>query len=584
MNMISQAQKDANRLGFTGVLPNGAKGITKDGDTFSVTLADGSVQKYNKDGSIFTPPTDTGAKPADNSNGNGASGTGAADGTTAKAGVGNTGNGNGASGATGSGNTGNSVFGNGFSQSSSDLGFGMSGMNMNGGFNIDPNKFMGASAGLWGALNLTSLVPLGLGSILGQGMIGKAIGNFANAVGFNFDYSKYFAQYDAQHGTQNGTTVTAGDGQPDTSGTTPATSSTQTPATGSTETPATPATSATPAAQTEQPVEQAQAPAGGGSGADDVGTTQARPRRSGGDGYSVSRHSDKVFWKKSGGATRYYVDQNGKKVEIGGYDGKTYTLNGKTYDAKTGQEIKADKPATAGKTAAHKPATQKAKVHTGGLNIAHPQLNGNFRESGFLNSLKNLNREYTLETTSSGNVYKYENADGQKMEVRFDKAGKPTKVTTHNGHFGSVYDISYHANGQRKHMTHGALEGASNVVWEDWSYDQNGVTTDYVKGARVRNKSWKDGQIYRESHAWNGGAQTVRKIPSQVLSGGSGVTFKEGDHLTWSRSGNNFVRKDSASGETWTFDKNGKLIKRELENGDVKTYNAKGWNYIRKGY
>ena len=79
MNMISQAQKDANRLGFTGVLPNGAKGITKDGDTFSVTLADGSVQKYNKDGSIFTPPADTGAKPADNGKGDGA---GATDGDT----------------------------------------------------------------------------------------------------------------------------------------------------------------------------------------------------------------------------------------------------------------------------------------------------------------------------------------------------------------------------------------------------------------------------------------------------------------------------------------------------------------------
>lgn len=168
-------------------------------------------------------------------------------------------------------------------------------MNMNGGFNIDPNKFMGASVGLWGALNLTSLVPLGLGSILGQGLIGKAIGNFANAVGFNFDYSKYFAQYDAQHSKQNGQTVTAGDGQPDTSGTNPSTSSTQAPATGSTENPATPATPAKPATQTEQPVEQAQAPTGGSGVSDDAGTTRTRP--SSGDGYSVSRHSDKVFWK-----------------------------------------------------------------------------------------------------------------------------------------------------------------------------------------------------------------------------------------------------------------------------------------------
>ena len=307
---------------------------------------------------------------------------------------------------------------------------------------------------------------------------------------------------------------------------------------------------------------------------------------SGSDEQTLSGEGSGVIMSENGGTT--YI-MTAAHVISDGSTFKVTTNDGKTYDAKTCQEIKADKTATTNKPAAQKPATQKpaaqkAKVYTGGLNISHPQLNGNFRENGFLNSLKNLNREYTIETTSSGNVYKYENADGQKMEVRFDKAGKPTKVTTHNGHLGSVYDISYHANGQRKHMTHGALENASNVVWEDWSYNQNGVTTDYVKGARVRNKTWKDGQIYRESHAWNGGKQAVSKIPTQVLKGGSGVTFKEGSHLTWSRSGNNFVRKDSASGETWTFDKNGKLIKRQMENGDVKTYNAKGWNYIKKGY
>ena len=332
MNMISQAQKDANRLGFTGVLPNGAKGITKDGDTFSVTLADGSVQKYNKDGSIFTPPKDTGAKPADNGNGNGAGGTGATDGATSKAPVGNTGNGNGATGATGSGNAGNSVFGNGFSQSSSDFGFGMSGMNMNGGFNIDPNKFMGASAGLWGALNLTSLVPLGLGSILGQGLIGKAIGNFANAVGFNFDYSKYFAQYDAQHSKQNGQTVTAGDGQPDTSGTNPSTSSTQAPATASTENPATPAT------QAEQPAEQAQptATSSAGSGTGEVSSTS-------GSTSSQATHRAAAAKKKpasTGASSKPKAKTEAELAKDGGYTKLTngkYRKNGQIYEFKDGK-------------------------------------------------------------------------------------------------------------------------------------------------------------------------------------------------------------------------------------------------------
>ncbi len=236
MNMISQAQKDANRLGFTGTLPNGAKGITKDGDTFSVTLADGSVQKYNKDGSIFTPPADSNPKPA----GNAENGTGATDGATAKTAVGNTGQGNGATGTSGNGNTGGSIWGNGFTQSSASGGFSVNSFDVNGSFNLDANKFMGASAGLWGVLNLTSAIPLGLGSILGQGLIGKAINNFASAIGYSFDYKSFFAQYDAQRQSQNGTTVTAGDVQPEASGTTQNSGTTGT--TGTTDTPATPET------------------------------------------------------------------------------------------------------------------------------------------------------------------------------------------------------------------------------------------------------------------------------------------------------------------------------------------------------
>lgn len=575
---VRQLAKD---LGYTGSIPQGATSVKK-GDNGELIFGFGNgkpSESRNTDGSIFSKPVDTPpAKPADDGNGKGANGAGAANDADNSAKVDNdAGKGNGASGAGKGAGASGSLFGNGFASGQSD--FGMSMFNADGGFEIDQAKFMKASAGLWGALNMTSMIPLGLGSILGQGLIGQAIGNFLHAINFNFTSSSFTAG--ADNDSRNGTTVTAGDGQPDTSGAKPTSTTASAPAAPATS--SAPSAPAAPATKTEQPTEQAPAPTGGsGTTTGDAGATQARP--SSGNGYSVSKHSDKVFWKKSGGTTHYYVNQNGKKVEIGGYDGKTYTLNGKTYDAKTGNEIKADAAPQKTAKAQQKPATQKAKVYTGGLNIAHPQLNGNFRENGFLSSLKNLKREYTIETTSSGNVYKYENADGQKMEVRFDKAGKPTKVTTHNGHFGSVYDISYHANGQRKHMTHGAIESASNVVWEDWSYDQKGVTTDYVKGTRVRNKTWKNGQIYREFHAWHGGKQAVSKIPTQVLKGGSGVTFKEGSHLTWSRSGNNFVRKDSASGETWTFDKNGKLIKRQMENGDVKTYNAKGWNYIKKGY
>lgn len=122
MNAISPTQKEANRLGFTGALPNGAKGITKDGNTYSITLADGTVQKYNKDGSIFTPPADTTAKPAGDGNGNGTGGVGAGNGADNNAKVdNNAGKGNGASGAgNGAGGSG-SLFGNGFASGQSDF-------------------------------------------------------------------------------------------------------------------------------------------------------------------------------------------------------------------------------------------------------------------------------------------------------------------------------------------------------------------------------------------------------------------------------------------------------------------------------
>lgn len=584
-------------------VPDGADGFIKDGDVIIFTKGGEAVDggKFNPDGSKYNPATSENANPE----------------VRTPSGTTPVGDGRGGAGRAGAGN------GNGGSSSLFNYGFSSGNTGdltanfVNGSYNIDPNKFMGAAMGFNAMSSLAQMMPFGLGAVFANNSVGTALNGFMKSVSFNFDFSRFSTSASTGDDTVSGGReddsegAVAPTGGGDKSVAELAKSRGYAPtdtdgvyknngkfykyddkskefveckadgtALGSSEQPA----------SSEQPVLSGQTT----SGQSTTGTEQStpvdntapkkKPAQTSGNEYNVSRHSDKVFWKKSGGTTKYYIDQNGKKVEISGYDGKTYTLNGKTYDAKTGQEIKADKTTTTDKTTMQKPATQRAKAYTGGLNIAHPQLNGNFRENGFLNSLKNLNREYEIETTSSGNVYKYKNADGKKMEVRFDKEGKPTKITTYSSSFGSVYDISYHANGQRKHMTHGAIESTSNVVWEDWSYDQNGTTTDYVKGVRVRNKSWKDGQVYRESHSWKGGEQTVRKIPAQVLNGGSGVTFKEGDHLTWTRSGNNFVRKDSASGETWTFDKNGKLIKRQMNNGDVKTYNANGWNYIRKGY
>ncbi len=203
--MSMKIQQLAKDLGYTGQIPKGATGVHK-GSNGELIFDFGNgkpSEARNADGSIFTKPADTApadntARPADNGAGNQP-----ADNSGA-----------------GKGNGSGSVFEN--SGQASSSGFGVSGYNMNGSFNIDPNAFMGASSNLWSTLNWTSNIPLGLGSILGKGAIGNAISNFANTVGFNFDYSKYFAEFDRQRAKQNGQTVTAGDGQPDTSGTTPA--------------------------------------------------------------------------------------------------------------------------------------------------------------------------------------------------------------------------------------------------------------------------------------------------------------------------------------------------------------------------
>ncbi len=198
---IQQLAKD---LGYKGQIPKGATGVHK-GNNGELIFDFGNgkpSEARNADGSVFSkpadpapadnaakPPADAGNKPADNS---------------------------------GSGNAGSSssVFTAGGQASS---GGSISGYDVNGAFNIDPNAFMAASANLYNTLDMTSNIPLGLGSVFGQGAIANAISNFTNTVNFQFDYKKYFEQYDAQRQAQQQQqtgAVTAGDGQPDTSGAT----------------------------------------------------------------------------------------------------------------------------------------------------------------------------------------------------------------------------------------------------------------------------------------------------------------------------------------------------------------------------
>ncbi len=198
---IQQLAKD---LGYTGQIPKGATGVHK-GNNGELIFDFGNgkpSEARNADGSIFSKPADT--APADNV----AKPTADAENKPAD----NSGSGN-------AGGTSDSVF----TAGGQATGGSISGYEVNGSFNIDPNAFMAASANLYNTLDMTSNMPFGLGSVFGQSAISNAISNFTNTVNFQFDYKKFFEQYDAQIAAQKQQqtgAVTAGDTETAASGTT----------------------------------------------------------------------------------------------------------------------------------------------------------------------------------------------------------------------------------------------------------------------------------------------------------------------------------------------------------------------------
>lgn len=199
MNAPSPLKKACDTAGYDyNKLPKGATDVKKNDDgTFTITV-NGQPTKYNKDGSVFAQPT-TGntpnPAPADNGN---AGGNKPAD------------------------NSG-SVFVQG--QGGGNGGGEITLTNVNGGYNIDPNLFMGAAAQFDASTQLSSNMPFGLGAVFGQGNIGQSLQNFLKSVTFNFDFSYFKAQRE-----QQGTTETEAGGTTETG-----TGTSTTPTTGSTE-------------------------------------------------------------------------------------------------------------------------------------------------------------------------------------------------------------------------------------------------------------------------------------------------------------------------------------------------------------
>ena len=283
--------------------------------------------KFNADGSVYDPTKSENANP---------------DKTT----KGNVGNANGA-GKTGgvdySGvpndvlknykNGSGSAFGFGFNQNTSgDIGANF----INGNYSIDAKKFMGAAAGFSAVSSIAQMIPFGLGGLFSQGAVGTMLNGFAKSISFNFDFSSMFA---------SGTNDDKKEDTPATDdlGTPTVVKKEDTPATTPADDQGTPAVKKedTPANVKETPAEEKK----------DTPAAATEDKNAPPAGYKFSKHTHNVMYKSENGATKYYIKQNGKMVEISDYNGSSYKLNGKYYNAKTGKTINAP---TANSSAAKK--------------------------------------------------------------------------------------------------------------------------------------------------------------------------------------------------------------------------------------
>lgn len=153
-------------------VPDGADGYIKDGDVIIFTKNGEALQngKFNPDGSQYDPTKSDNANPEVRN----------PSGTTGSGNNGRTGNaGNGSS---------SSLFNMGFSNNTSgDL----SAKFVNGNYDIDAQKFMGAAMGFGAMSSLAQMMPFGLGAVFANNAIGATLNNFMKSVSFNFDFKNF---------------------------------------------------------------------------------------------------------------------------------------------------------------------------------------------------------------------------------------------------------------------------------------------------------------------------------------------------------------------------------------------------------
>lgn len=554
MNRNNDLLKTARSVGYTGSLPNGANGIKKNDDgSFSITLADGTTKKYDKSGSVFNPPAETPAKPADD-------GAKPAAADNNKKVDNNSGDGKGKTNA-GSGSGSGSLFGNGFA-SNDYSGFGMNMDSLNAGFTIDPEKFMKSSAGLWGALNLTANIPFGLGAIFGQGAIGAAIGSFVNAVSFNVDYKKIVG---AMLGERS---QSAGDNPP-TGGTETATDEAPADSTTASGTSTTSGTSAS----TVKPDEQATASASASGSAAQGGSASGEASASG----AVSSR------KRTSGAHGASSSNGASSTNKAGAKGK---VNGAT-GANNAQKAKA----TSGKV---------SQNHTNAFdNLMNKMTNETsiaFAKSGITKDevAKILNKSSNYSVVKDSNSLIVVNkANNQKRIFKFDAQGRVVSVANSNSNYGGGISasVSYGQNnkiaktnfvesGRRAVETNFGASGQPTSINEKvWRQTASGGTWKTKSNTTYHKQSLGDAAKYMPkfepttqgySKTGNYAKVTTNKGTWSQTQSKNQYTFRSSDNLKkyWVDSRNGKILQEAE------YDKEGNLVRQRTLTKTVTNYDV----------
>lgn len=489
-----------------GVIPADADGfVNNDG---VITFTKGGVPmnsaKYNaKDGTIFSAAKTSGADGAGNNGKTGGAG-------------GNGGNGNGDISAL--------LSGGGGSQN-----FDLTSNFINGNYNIDANKFMGAAAGFNATTMLAQMIPFGLGGLFSQGSVGAALNGFMKSVSFNFDFSSL---------NFSSSSVTA-DATDD---------------------------------------EGADAP---------VNTDELAQQR----GFATTDKA-KVYTKDGkyyiyDAETKEFVesDANGKVAS----DESSSSSASSSSSSSSAASSSSSSSAAASSSSSSSSSAATSKPKTNDLRLDALATSGNFDKDELIAVLEKNGD--TKPVIGNDNTIKY-TYKGIDVKVTFNNNNQPTRILytdTNAKKVSSRIDITYYENGNRKTVDkyskftdgHGAQNSTDdNQVKKDgngwnkhsdhehWLFNSDG-------SLNAHQASDEGALAYSQKRYDANNKRPTINIPTNVLNNcTTSISVQGTEGGTWSKNKDNqFIWVSSDKKTTCVYTADGKMISKETKDGDRYEYN-----------